>query len=110
VTTITFATTGSPVAEMIGEFSGHSHPTDPCNMCEVDTVGSFSIPSNALSAVISGTFGNSANPTSAGVDLFLGHPSAVPGPIEGAGLPGLIAASAVLLAWCCRKRRAQAVG
>jgi hypothetical protein len=99
---ITFTTTGSPVTEMLGEFNGSFH-LNPCHFCEVDTVGSFSIPSNALSAVISGTFGNSVVPNSAGVDLFLGHPSAVPGPIEGGGLPGLIVVGAVLLAWWRRK-------
>jgi hypothetical protein len=36
--------------------------------------------------------------------------AAVPSPTIGAGLPGLIAACAVLLAWWRRKRRAQAVG
>jgi hypothetical protein len=36
-------------------------------------------------------------------------PRAVPLPVMGAGLPGLIFASGGgLLAWCCRKRRAQA--
>ena len=35
-----------------------------------------------------------------------GRVSAVPGPMLGAGLPGLIFASGSLLVWWCRKRRA----
>jgi hypothetical protein len=38
------------------------------------------------------------------------HVSGVPGPIEGAGLPGLIVAGGVLFVWWHRKRRAQVVG
>jgi hypothetical protein len=40
---------------------------------------------------------------------FIAEPRAVPGPIEGSGLPGLILAASVgLLVWRRNKRRAQA--
>jgi hypothetical protein len=71
VTTVTFDTSGGPVVETLPEFSGGFH-NDPCNFCEVDLVGTFSIPADALDATISGTFGNSLNPTSAGVNVCLG--------------------------------------
>jgi hypothetical protein len=71
ITTITFDTNGGPVIEMLPVFNGSFH-TDPCNFCEVDTVGMLSIPGNATDATISGTFGNSVQPGSAGVNLCLG--------------------------------------
>jgi hypothetical protein len=55
----------------LAQFNGSPH-SDPCNFCEIDTVGDFTIPANATDATISGTFGNSAVSTSAGVDLCLG--------------------------------------
>ena len=69
VTSITFTTTGAPVTESLPQFSGGNHFTGPF---ETDIVGSFFIPLNATSAVLSGTFGNSVNPNSSGVDLFFG--------------------------------------
>jgi hypothetical protein len=72
VTTIDFTTTGAPVIETLPQFSGTASHSDPCNFCEIDTVGTFSIPANAVSATISGFFGNSVVPTSAGVDVCLG--------------------------------------
>jgi hypothetical protein len=75
-TTVTFATIGGPVTESLGEFNGLASHTDPCPTalpyCETDTVGTFSVPTGALSAVISGTFGNSTVSNSAGECLYLG--------------------------------------
>lgn len=71
VTTITFTTGSGTVTETLGEFNGSGH-LDPCNFCEVDIVGTFFIPLNALSATISGHFGNSLINTSAGANLCLG--------------------------------------
>jgi hypothetical protein len=91
-TTMTFITTGSPITQTLSEFSGGYH-LDP-GPYETDTVGFFSIPSNALSAQISGTFGNSGSSSSAGVNVYLG---AVPEPetyamlLAGLGLIGFIA-------------------
>jgi hypothetical protein len=64
-TTITFSTPGGPVIETLPEFSGGFH-NDPCNLCEIATVGTFFIPNDATSAIISGTFGNSIVANSAG--------------------------------------------
>jgi hypothetical protein len=81
VTSITFTTSGAPVTESLPQFSGGDHFTGPF---ETDVVGSFFIPNNAISAVLSGTFGNTVNPNSSGVDLFfgptIGITSAVPEP------------------------------
>jgi hypothetical protein len=72
VTTIDFTTTTGPVIETLPQFSGLANHPAPCNFCEIDTVGTFSIPANAMSAVISGFFGNSVVPNSAAVDVCLG--------------------------------------
>src|SRR3954447_9695438 len=68
-TTITFSTPGGPVIETLPEFSGSGLHNDPCNLCEIDTVGTFFIPADATSAVISGFFGNSIVSNSAGVNV-----------------------------------------
>jgi len=70
-TTLSFTTLTGPVVETLGEFSGITQHLDPCNFCEIDTVGNFTIPSNATGATISGTFGNSIVDSSAGVNVCL---------------------------------------
>jgi hypothetical protein len=70
-TTIVFDTPAGPVTETLPQFSGSAH-NDPCNFCEIDTLGLFPIPANATGATISGTFGNSIVPNSAGVNVCLG--------------------------------------
>jgi hypothetical protein len=56
------------------------------------------------SNTVSGIFGGDPG---AQAQLIL-NADAVPGPIAGAGLPGLIMAGAGLLGWCRRKRKAEA--
>jgi hypothetical protein len=114
VTTITFTTSGSPVTETLAEFSGSLHEFP--GPYETATVGSFSIPGSAVSAVISGQFGNSISSASAGVNLCLGDgpctgsvstvstvplPAALPLFATGLGALGL-------LGWR-RKRKAAAI-
>jgi filamentous hemagglutinin family protein len=70
VTTMAFSTPSGQVTEQLPQFSGGTH-VDPCNACENGTVGTFSIPKNATSATISGTFGNSVVSSSAGVNVLL---------------------------------------
>jgi hypothetical protein len=49
MTTIDFSTTTDPVVETLPEFSGLASHNDPCDFCEIDIVGDFSIPTNATS-------------------------------------------------------------
>lgn len=75
-TTIVFSTSGGTVTETLGAFSGTNSYNDPCPIslpyCETDTLGDFTIPAGALSAIVSGDFGNSSYPNSAGECLYLG--------------------------------------
>jgi hypothetical protein len=96
VTTMTFDTPGGPVVQMLGEFSGGSH-FDPCNLCEIDTVGFFTIPVDATGAVISGHFGNSAAGTSSGVNVCLGEDRRGPCTLA-APEPGSLALAGLALA------------
>lgn len=69
-TVITFTTPDGPVSQRLPEFNG-SYYSGFCNPCEIDNVGEIAIPKKATSATISGTFGNSAVPNTAAVDLSL---------------------------------------
>jgi hypothetical protein len=71
VTTMDFTTGSGDVIETLAEFTGGSE-SDPCDFCEIDTVGTFFIPANATGATISGTFGHSTTDSSAGMNVCLG--------------------------------------
>ena len=70
VTTADFTVSGGPnVIDTLPEFSGGDRPAPPF---DTDTVGNFLIPFDATGLTISGTFGNTANPTSAPTNVCLG--------------------------------------
>jgi hypothetical protein len=59
------------VAMALPEFNGDLHfASDPYPLAAV-SVGTFNVPSTITDVTISGTFGNSQGPASAGVDLYL---------------------------------------
>ncbi len=111
VTTMDFNTTTGPVVQSLGEFNGFGSYSDPCPVslpyCETDTVGTFTVPSNSLSATISGTFGNSMAPNSAGECVYLGAtgPCSVSGVATPEPTSVLLMATMLLgLAFVARKR------
>lgn len=96
-----------PVTEVFNEFSG-GFVAGPCQFvvpspCGTSILGLVHIPTDATAALITGTFGNSAFPNTAAMHLHLfsfgpmNYP--VPGPIAGAGLPGLMMLLALWLKW-----------
>jgi len=95
VTEMVFGTLTGGVTESLPEFTGTEH--NPCaSVCGIETVGAFAIPSNATTAMISGTFGNSTTDSSAPVNLYL-QGTAVPLPASAwllvSGMLGLLAMS-----------------
>lgn len=92
VTTMTFTTGTGPVTETVGAFSGGNH-SDPCNFCEIDIVGTFTIPDNATAAMISGGFGTNGVGSSAGMNVCLGDiapPCAASSAVPEPGTVGLV--------------------
>jgi hypothetical protein len=70
VSTADFTVSGGPdVIDTLPEFSGGVDNAPPF---ETDTVGTFFIPSDATGLPISGTFGNTANYTTAPTNVCLG--------------------------------------
>ena len=59
-------------------------------------------------AILSGPPGCCGNSNKYVQTFDFSTPVSVPGPIAGAGLPGILFAGGGLLAWWCRKRKAQA--
>jgi hypothetical protein len=86
VTTADFTVSGGPdVIDTLPEFSGADRPAPPF---DTDTVGTFFIPADATGLHISGTFGNTANDTTAPTNVCLG-----PGPCGGSATPSVPEAS-----------------
>jgi hypothetical protein len=75
VTTADFTTLSGPVVETLPEYNGTGNFSDPGPYQPPTVVGTFFIPDNATGLTISGTFGNSTDPNSAGVNLCLGSGS-----------------------------------
>jgi hypothetical protein len=77
-TTVDLSGSYGTIPVSLAAFNNGSGPsnsyTDPCptHYCEVDTVGSFTIPAGTTDLTVSGDFGNSVSPNSAGVCLYLG--------------------------------------
>src|SRR5271163_2460259 len=75
VTTADFTVSGGPdVIETLPEYSGNSH-SDPGPYDPPTVLGDFAIPADATGLTISGTFGNSINDSTAGVNVCLGSGS-----------------------------------
>ncbi len=58
----------------LGDDNGGFHD-DPCDYCEIDTLGTFAVAADGNPLVISGTFGNSEVGSTAGVDICFGDGS-----------------------------------
>jgi hypothetical protein len=85
-TSITFDTNSGSVTDTLPEYSGGFY-SDPGPYQPPTVLGEFVIPADALSAVISGTFGSDFSPNSSGVEVCLGSSGGPCGSVTATPLP-----------------------